>query len=167
MRIRVLPPVVRAALVVTLVCASVPAFAQSSTGEPAAVGAIAVSPAPLLLDSGPAATQAPPLFRRAQEPRRPSALLPLYGSLITLQALDIHSTRTAIATGSAREMNPAMGPIVHNSAAFLAVKASSTAGLIWISEKLWKQHPRRAVVLAAVVNGAMGAVVAHNYRVRR
>src|SRR5690606_19563568 len=75
----------------------------------------------------------PPVFpvRAIEEPRRPPALLPLYGSLITLQGLDIHSTRRAIGSGAASEANPAMRPIVKHSAAFVAVKAGSTAGVIW------------------------------------
>jgi hypothetical protein len=60
-----------------------------------------------------------------------------------------------------------MRPIVKNSAAFVAVKAGATAGVIWASEKLWRKNRKAAVVFAGVVNAAMAAVVANNYRVNR
>jgi Domain of unknown function (DUF5658) len=101
--------------------------------------------------------------RLAAEPRRPQALVPLYASLIVLQGLDIHSTRSAIASGG-REANPAMRGVVKNSAAFVAVKAGATAGVIWASEKMWKKNRKAAVIFAAIVNGAVAAVVANNYR---
>jgi hypothetical protein len=39
--------------------------------------------------------------------------------------------------------------------------------VIWASEKLWKKNRKAAVVFASVVNVAMAAVVANNYRVSR
>jgi hypothetical protein len=101
---------------------------------------------------------------RAPEVRRPEALMPLYASLVALQGLDIHSTRRALSTGSGDEANPAMRGVVGNSAAFIAVKAGATAGVIWASEKMWKKNRKAAVIFAAVVNAAMAAVVANNYR---
>jgi hypothetical protein len=98
-------------------------------------------------------------------PERPAALMPLYVSLVALEGLDIHSTRRAIASGGGREANPAMAPVVGNSAAFLAVKAGATAGVIWASEKMWKRKRKASVIFAAVVNVAMAAIVANNYRV--
>ena len=117
----------------------------------------------------------PPAKQRAQplppvpvrETRRPSALLPLYASLIGLQALDIHSTRRAIETGATAEGNPLMRPFVENDAAFIAVKATTTAGTIFLTERLRKTHPKAAVVLAASLNIAMTAVVARNYQLSR
>jgi hypothetical protein len=101
-----------------------------------------------------------------RKPRRPAALLPLYGSLITLQGLDVHSTRRALDAG-AGESNPAMRPVVTNGAAFLAVKAGATASVIWVSERMWKKNRKAALILTGVVNVAMAAVVANNYRVSR
>jgi len=88
-------------------------------------------------------------------------------ALIALQGLDIHSTRGAVASGDGREANPAMEPIVKNSAAFIAVKAGATAGVIWASEKMWKKHRKAAVVFATAINVAMAAIVANNYRLSR
>lgn len=96
--------------------------------------------------------------------RRPSALMPLYASLVALQGLDFHSTRRALDTGQAREANPAMRPFVKHDAAFLALKGGATAGVIWASEKMWKRNRKAAVIFAGLVNAAMAAVVANNYR---
>jgi len=98
---------------------------------------------------------------------RPPALVPMYGSLVALQGLDIHSTRRGMSSGKTREANPVMGSIVENNAAFFAVKAAATAGAIWAVEKMWKKHPKRAVVFAVLLNATMAAVVTHNYRVAK
>jgi hypothetical protein len=91
----------------------------------------------------------------------------MYGSLVALQALDIHSTRRGMSSGKTREANPVMGSIVENDAAFFAVKAAATAGAIWAAEKMWKKHPKRAVVFAVLLNATMAAVVTHNYRLAK
>lgn len=99
--------------------------------------------------------------------KRPSALLPLYASLGMLQALDVHSTSRGLASGG-REANPVMQSVVGNRAAFIGVKAATTAGVVWASERLWrKQNRKAAVVLTALTNIGLAAVVAHNYRVAR
>ena len=99
--------------------------------------------------------------------QRPGALLPLYASLGVLQALDVHSTGRGLAVGG-REANPVMQPIVGNRAAFVAVKAATTVGVVWASERLWrKQNRKAAVVLTALTNIGLAAVVAHNYRAAR
>ena len=103
---------------------------------------------------------------RAPEPRRPAALIPMYASLAALQGADFVSTSRALSSGAAYEANPVMRGVVGNPAAFLAVKAGTTAGTIWIAERLRKKHPVRALVLMASTNAVMAAVVAHNLNVR-
>lgn len=160
---RVSSSAVRAALAASCLLVALPAAAQEvSTQVPFSVAA------------QPSAQQIfpQPVFpvRPARTPEaggRPRALLPLYGSLVALQGLDIHSTRRALRSGSAREANPAMRPIVNNGAAFVAVKAGATAGVIWASERLWKKNRKAAVIFAGVVNVAMAAIVANNYRASR
>ena len=100
-----------------------------------------------------------------QKEQRPGALLPLYAGLVTLQALDIHSTYSALSRSGAREANPVMAPVVGNKAAFTLVKASSTAGLLWATEKMWKKNRKAAIIFAAAANAGLAAVVSHNYRV--
>ena len=109
----------------------------------------------------------PVVAPRRDARQRPPALLPMYGSFVALQGLDIHSTRRGMSSGRTRESNPVMGSVVNNGAAFVAVKAGVTAGAIWATEKLWKKHPKRAVVFAVLLNATMAAVVTHNYRIAK
>ena len=97
---------------------------------------------------------------------RPAALVPMYASFATLQALDYHSTTRAISQGIGREANPLARSIVEHPAAFLALKAGATAGMIWASERMRKKHPGRAVVLMLASNATMAVIVAHNYSIR-
>ena len=108
-----------------------------------------------------------PLRSTSEEASRPAALLPLYVSLAALQGMDFHSTRRALDTGSGREANPAMRGVVSHGAAFFALKAGATVGVVWASEKMWKKNRKGAVIFATVVNAAMAAIVANNYRVSR
>jgi Domain of unknown function (DUF5658) len=103
----------------------------------------------------------------SEKSRRPAALIPLYAGLVGLQVLDYTSTVRAVETGSGLEGNPLMSPIVENRAAFLALKAGSTACALWASEKMWKRHRVGAVVFMAALDGTMVAVVAHNYSIKR
>lgn len=97
---------------------------------------------------------------------RPTLLVPLYASFATLQALDYHSTRRALADGSASEANPLMRSIVKNPPAFIAVKAAATAGVILAGEKMWKKNRVGAVLFVAGTTAATAIVVSRNYAVR-
>jgi len=103
---------------------------------------------------------------RAPEPGRPAALVPMYASFVTLQALDFVSTTRALSNANAYEANPVMRGVVGSPAAFLAVKAGSTAATIWIAEKWRRKHPVRAMIFMASTNAAMAAVVAHNMSIK-
>jgi hypothetical protein len=96
--------------------------------------------------------------------RRPALLPGLYAATVALQALDAHSTMTALKRG-AREANPAMQGVVGNRGAFVAVKAGAAAASIFLAEKMWRRNRVAAIAMMAVVNGVSAAVVAHNYRV--
>lgn len=102
---------------------------------------------------------------RFDGPRRPLLLPALYASQIALQALDAHSTYTAINRG-AHEANPLMQGIVKNKGAMMAVKAGVAASTILLAEKMWKRGNRvGAIATMLVVNGVTAAVVANNYKV--
>jgi hypothetical protein len=171
MRIVCLPPFVRASVIFAacVVGASPAAAQQQQSSQPVVVTGAATDVAPIWFFAQTVPRDGSPqtLFpvKRIEEPARPGALLPLYGSLVGLQVLDIHSTHGAIESGDGRESNPAMQPVVKNSAAFVAVKAGATAGVIWASEKMWKKNRKAAVIFASAVNIAMAAIVANNYRV--
>ena len=101
----------------------------------------------------------------ASEPR-PGALVPLYASFATLQALDAHSTSRALDQGAV-EANPMMKGLAGNPTALLAVKAAGTAGVIFASEKMWKKNRAAAVFFMVAANSAMAWVVQNNYRAVR
>jgi len=96
---------------------------------------------------------------------RPLLLPVLYASQIALQALDAHSTFSALDRGGV-EANPLMKQVAGNRGAMLAVKAGAAAGTIWAAERLWRRGNRAgAIALMVVANGVTSAVVAHNYKV--
>lgn len=97
--------------------------------------------------------------------RRSAALVGLYASFATLEVLDIHSTLRAVGNG-ASEANPAMQGVVSNDASFIAVKAATGGLVIWMAEKMRKQHPALAIAMMVGLNSAMATVVAHNYSIR-
>jgi len=99
--------------------------------------------------------------RWALDAKRPAAMPAMYAGLGVLQALDIFSTRRAVAAG-ARETNPLLGSAAKNTTAMLAVKGASTALSIYFAERAWKRNPKGAMILMAVVNGVTAAVVARN-----
>lgn len=96
--------------------------------------------------------------------RRPSLLPALYATTIALQALDAHSTMTAIGRG-ATEANPMMRGVAGNRGALLAVKAGAAATTIILAEKMWRRNRVAAIAMMAVINGVSAAIVAHNYQV--
>ena len=59
-----------------------------------------------------------------------------------------------------------MRSVVGNRAAFIAVKVAAAASLTLAGEKMWKKNRVAAVILVAAMNGALAAVVAHNYTIR-
>lgn len=111
----------------------------------------------------PLAPAAPVSAAIARAPRRPGALVPLYLSFGTLQALDMHATSHAIGRGAV-EANPVMKGVVGNTAGMLAVKAGGTAAVILVSEKMWRKNKPAAVVFMLATNAALSWVVQHNYR---
>jgi uncharacterized protein DUF5658 len=107
-----------------------------------------------------------PLPPPPPRPKRPSALVPLYVSFASLEALDIHSTTRALDRG-ATEANPVMKGISGNTWALTAVKAAGAAGVIYAGEKMWKKNKTAAVIFMVAANAGMAWVVHHNYRVAR
>ena len=161
-------------VLIVLLCTSIaPALAQDGAFIPGIVLESYPLPAPPeaarthVVQPLRAADRVVQPFTAADSVTRPGALMPLYGTLAVLQGLDMHSTMKSIGAGNGSEANPIMEPVVKNSAAFLAVKASTTVGVIWISEKLWRKHRKAAVVSVFVVNAIMASVVANNYRINR
>jgi len=145
--------------------AATPASTGSSTPLADAATAISVAAADATTTEpiGTVGTLKAPKWMLDAQDKRPAALPLMYASLGVLQGLDIYSTRRAIDAG-ATELNPAMQSASKNGAAMLAVKALSTAGSIYFTERAWKKNRKGAVVLMAVVNGVTAAVVANNMK---
>jgi hypothetical protein len=95
---------------------------------------------------------------------RPAVLAPLYIAFAGLQILDVHSTLQAPRFGG-REANPVVGTMLGSPTALIATKAGVTAGVIFVSERLWKRNKAAAVLMMVGLNATYAAVVAHNYAV--
>jgi hypothetical protein len=95
--------------------------------------------------------------------KRPAALPAMYAALGALNVLDVYSTRRAIGSGAA-EVNPLMKKAAGSSSAMMAVKALSTAGTIYFSERAWKKNRKGAIVMMALINGATAAITARNFK---
>ena len=78
---------------------------------------------------------AQPFVGRLAGPGRPKALPVLYASLAALQVMDVVSTTKGLNAGAV-EANPVMAKVVGNKAAFVAVKAGTTAVSIYLAERL-------------------------------
>lgn len=101
----------------------------------------------------------------AAAPSRPPLLVPLYGSFVVVEALDVDSTLGALRNHAGSEGNPMMRGIVQSPPAFVAVKLGAAAGIIALSERIRKRHPTLAVVTMIALNGAYTAVVVNNYAI--
>jgi hypothetical protein len=117
-----------------------------------------------------AAEPSTPTFVRssvAKPQGRPTLLPALYVAQGALQAMDVHSTYSAIG-GGAHEVNPFMKNVVGNKGAMLAVKAGVAASTIWMAESMWKRGNRvGALITMIAANSVTGFVVAHNYKLAR
>jgi hypothetical protein len=158
---------------VTTLCASiaiVPVAARAQSDAPAAPSAPPTRPFHLIEPAASLLTEpaASPLTEPAPavRPLRLAALMPLYGTLIGLQALDLDSTMKAMASRTGREANPVMYSLVGRPAAVVAVKAAATGAIVFGSERLRRtHHPVAAVMLMIGINSTYAMVVAHNYAV--
>jgi hypothetical protein len=82
--------------------------------------------------------------------------------LITAQGLDLWTTHAAIVGHRGVESNPFMQG---SDAKRIAWKTGTTAGVLWLTTKLDRYHPRIARVTLYAFSGAIGAVAVHNSRV--
>jgi hypothetical protein len=97
---------------------------------------------------------------------RPAVLVPLYVSFGAMQALDMLSTRHALAQGG-REGNPVLGAASGSPVATAALKAGATATIIVLTEKLAKRNRFAAIAVMVGLNSAYAIVVSHNYAIGR
>jgi hypothetical protein len=113
----------------------------------------------LFLAAGPAVAQERDQLKR----ERPAALVPLYIAFVGLQALDVHSTFSAL-EGGAREANPMVRGALGSPAGLFLLKSGTAAGVVLITEKLWPRNRTAAVITMIALNSAYATIAAHNYR---
>jgi hypothetical protein len=147
---------IAAALLIT--CISAAGVSAQEAPAPTLREAVAASALPLL-----GGEQSPAVARST--PGRPGTLVPLYVSFGVLQVLDSHSTTRALERGAV-EANPVMKGVAGNQTAMLAVKGAGTAGVVYVTEKMWKKNRAAAVIFMVATNSAMAWVVQRNYQVR-
>lgn len=99
-----------------------------------------------------------------REAPRGALMTSLYSSFIALQALDAHSTIRALDRG-ARETNPMVAPFADNTAALIAVKAGTAAGVIYMTDRVRRHNRVASIIIMAAANSAYATVVARNYRI--
>lgn len=75
---------------------------------------------------------------------------------------DMATTIQAIRDGRAREANPMMGKTLGR---MIATKAATTAAEAYLIEKMAKDHPKAALVLALTLGGIGAGLAVHNSRV--
>jgi hypothetical protein len=134
---------------------------------PTATVAAVIAASPQFTSIAPPISAAGPQISETSSEARPRSgrLTMMYVAFATLQAMDAHSTLSALSNGG-REANPVMRGVAGNPGALIAVKAATGATTIWLTERVRKKHPRGAVVLMAILNSALATVVAHNYSIR-
>jgi hypothetical protein len=114
----------------------------------------------LLIGSAPAAAQTDTGMKR----ERPAALVPLYITFAALQAVDVHSTMSAVGNGG-REANPIVGSALSSPAKMVALKTGAAAGVVLLTERIWPRNRAAAVITMIALNSAYLTIAAQNYRV--
>jgi hypothetical protein len=135
-----------------MVCSSLQTGSrQPHLGMLAAIAAVTLLAAPVFADEPPETT-------------RPAVLTPLEVAFAGLQALDVHTTLRASSHGGV-EANPVVGALVSSPAAVIASKAAVTAGVFYVSEKLWHRHKVSAILTLLALDSGYAMIVAHNYSI--
>lgn len=107
-----------------------------------------------------------PDYRDYRRPERSTLLTSLYASTAVMQALDVHSTLTALNRGAV-EANPMMSSVTGNPGAFIALKAGVAFSTVMAARHMSKRNKVAAVATLIAVNSAYAMVISHNYRVAR
>jgi len=97
--------------------------------------------------------------------RRSPLLIGLYVTQCVLQGLDAQSTIRGMRSGTVREGNPLASPFASNTGALIGFKVGVAGASIFGTDRLYKHHPRLAVVILGILNAEYGYVVQHNYRI--
>jgi hypothetical protein len=126
-------------------------------------GLLMVAP-PLAAEESPGASVAP--LRAESHSGRPIVLVPLYVAFAGLQALDMHSTMTALDAGGT-EVNPVVRGALGSPAKMMLLKGGTAAAVVFLSERMWKKNRTAAIVTMIALNSAYATIAAHNYQTVR
>ena len=163
-----------AALVIAGLC-FVPgvASAQEARPEDAVVRRLDLTPTlvntavpPVLLGAAQLPSLTRPVTFERPSNRSSVLLFSLYASTAAMQALDVHSTMTALGQGAV-EANPLMKGLARNKTAFIAMKAGVAASTILATRNMAKRNKVAAIATMVAINSAYAMVVRHNYKVAR
>jgi hypothetical protein len=142
-----------AALIMVSCVSAVPARAADAQSEPPPLFAKMLVP--------PSLDTSAAVLRPAS---RGAALPALYIGLAAFEMYDGLSTASGVGRGAV-EANPLVGGAATNAPALWAIKGGATVGVIYLAERLWRQHRRgQAIGVMLASNGIMAAVAAHNTR---
>ena len=83
-------------------------------------------------------------------------------AVVATQVMDLHSTHVALASGKGVEGNPLLGSTWYQQA---ALKLPLTAGVVYLTTKLERQHRVLATVLNAALAAGVGIIAGQNYRI--
>jgi hypothetical protein len=145
---------------------STPAYPATFEFTPRITDNVAAAAPPVLTADLQAPRLEPPL-PVAGPPRpdgRGALLSSLYVSFVALQVMDVHSTALALDRG-ARESNPLIAPFSDNTAALIAVKAGTTAGVLFMTDRVRRHNRLASILIMAAANSAYATIVSRNYRI--
>ncbi len=83
------------------------------------------------------------------------------GAVIGAHAADLITTELAIHSGAGVQANP----ILRNPVALPALKVVTATVQVWLTHKLYKTHPKTAIVLNLVTASFITTVAAHNAQI--
>jgi hypothetical protein len=133
-------------------------------GDRAAAVESAVERLHAVPDDGQGLTFAVPA--QARSTPRSRLLWSLYGTTIFTQALDVHSTRTAIAAGG-REANPLVRGLADRTLPLVAVKTGMAVVTIMAARRMARHNKVVAIAALVAINAGYAVVIKRNYDVAR
>jgi hypothetical protein len=136
-------------------------LALSPVMSPAA-GVANTATAPSVPDAAPLQLPARPF----DGTRRSSLLTSLYASTAITQALDVHSTLSAMKRGGV-EGNPMMSGVASHPGALIATKAAVAFGTIFAARQIARHNKVAAIAALVGINSAYAMIISHNYGVAR
>jgi hypothetical protein len=87
-----------------------------------------------------------------------------YGSLVIVQAFDVHSTLEAVRRGAV-EMNPVMAGLLEHRTALIVTKIGVTAATIYATAHVARHSRWKALLVAGAINSGYLLIARNNYAI--